>query len=166
MSKRATYGTVVKSLTHLAAACDRMRADNIDVQGPFENQFDRKPAWAVKLPGWWGYCYFATDGSGEMSGDNESPYYDERPFDTATGQLRETDDNGRPYSVHPDVRSGKVQAGDGGTGDFQLLRRLLAEYTFAEMEAAAYQNGGVLVERQVQASGEINFSFEFAEALA
>ena len=172
MSKRMLFGTCVTDGERLKKSAERMRADGIQVVGPrFVSNYPMRnyaktDAWAVKLPGWFGECAFAADGSGTMSGDNESEYYDERPLDLRTGERIDKDDKGQPYRVHPRVLSGEKQPGDDGRlGDIMLLRRLLVEYASIGPEEEAARLGGTIAYRNLDpVTGELELAIDMPEA--
>ena len=173
MSKRMIFGTCVNDQKHLETACDNMRADSIAVTGPRfvsnypMRNYKRQDAWVLKLPGWYGECGFAADGSGDMTGDNESDYYDERPLDLATGERIEQDEHGAPYRVHDMVRKGiKLPGDDGRLGDIRLLRRLLSEYRSVSLVEEAVKHGGTIAYKNVNnETGEMELAFDLPEAM-
>lgn len=174
MSKRMIFGTCVTDQARLAKACDNMRRSDIAVVGPkYVTNFPlrgyhvKTAAWVVQLPGWYGECAFAADGSGMMSGDNESEYFDERPIDNKTGERVDRDLQGKPYRVHPDVLAGrKLPGDDGNLGDIRLLRRLLSEYVAVGIEAEAARIGGTIAYRDInQQTGEMELAIDIPETV-
>lgn len=173
MSKRMLFGTCITDGGRLKKACESMRAAGIAVEGPrFVSNyplrdFRRADASVVKLPGWYGECAFAADGSGDMSGDNESAYYDERPLDQKTGERINRDAEGKAYRVHPDVLAGrKLPGDDGNLGDIRLLRRLISEYAAVGITEEAARVGGTIAYKTVnEMTGELTLAVDIPEAL-
>jgi hypothetical protein len=173
VSKRMIFGTVVTDEKRLKKGCDAMRKAGIAVEGPRfvsnypMRDYKKKNAWVVKLPGWYGECAFAADGSGDMSGDNESEYYDERPIDLKTGKPLEKDERGIAYRVHPEVLAGRKQPGDDGRlGDIKLLRRLLVEYTGAGLAEEVVRDGGRITYQNFnQETGMMELTASYPDSL-
>ena len=176
MSKRFVFGTMINDPERLHKACDRMRGDTehpVAVIGPRfvanypGRNYTKMQAYVVRLPGWYGECAFACDGTGDMVGDNESPYYDERPIDQATGEPIDVDpETGRAYRVHPDVKSGKKRAGSEGTGDIRHLNRLVSEYAAIALEEEALNQGGTIAYRVVnEETGGLEVAYDLPEAV-
>lgn len=173
MSKRMLFGTCVTDGNRLKKACEAMRKAGVALTGPrhvsnypFRN-YEQKDAWVVKLPGWYGECAFAADGSGDMSGDNESEFFDERPIDQKTGRRVDNDEKGKPYRVHPAVKSGQKKAGDDGRlGDIKLLRQLLVEYVAVGLADETAALGGTIAYKTVnQQTGAMELAFDIPESM-
>jgi hypothetical protein len=173
VSKRMLFGTCVTDGNRLKKACEALRKAGIAVAGPRHvsqyplRNYERKDAWVVKLPGWYGECAFAADGSGDMSGDNESEYFDERPIDQKTGKRIDKDAKGNPHRVHPDVKKGlKLPGDDGRLGDIRLLRRLLVEYTAVGLTEEAAREGGTIAYRTInEKTGEMELAIDIPESM-
>jgi len=173
MSKRMLFGTCVTNGDRLKKACDSMRKAGIAVVGPRYvsnypgRDYKKTNAWVLQLPGWYGECAFDADGSGVMSGDNESEYYDERPIDQKTGNRILKDNNGVPYRVHPAVLSGqKLPGDDGNLGDIRHLRRLLSEYVAVGVAEEAARVGGTIAYKTVnETTGEMTLAVDIPEML-
>lgn len=173
MSKRMLFGTCITNGDRLKKACDNMRKANIAVEGPRYvsnyplRNYQKTDAWVLRLPGWYGECAFAADGSGDMSGDNESEYYDERPIDQKTGERVEKDAKGIAYRVHPAVRAGqKLPGDDGNLGDIRHLRRLVSEYAAVGLEEEAVRVGGTIAYKTVnETTGELVLAVDIPESL-
>lgn len=171
MSKRLISGTCVTKEDRLRKACEAMRKAGIEVEGPryvsnYPMREYKKATWVVKLPGWYGECAFDASGNGDMSGDNESEYYDERPMGK-NGQLIDKDASGKPYRVHPDVLAGKKRAGDDGTwGDIKHLRRLFSEYVAVGLVEEAARSGGQIAYKSInEATGEMELAIDLPEPM-
>lgn len=154
MSETLLFGTKIKDLPRLEKACDQMRKDGLDVEGPrlgtYKNPRSRieRAAQLVRLPNWTqdaGFC-LSSDGSltGEMLADNYSEFFDHRQIDMATGER--IDGTG---TVHARVASGEKKVGeDGHWGDIAYLERLQQEYSAAPIADFAGQMGGRIVYRE------------------
>ena len=168
MSRQLIFSTCIKNSERLQQACERLRTKGLDVPNPsrvegyYTRRGDRVSGWAVKLPGWNSQVVLPCDGSHEMYADNYSDYYDERPINPETGAR---DDNavdpktGKPYTVHPRVKSGEKAVGaDGRWGDIAHFHSLNQEYAQLTLESVMTSHGGTLAhESQHEGYKEVVF---------
>ena len=151
MSKTLRFGTKITDANHLKTACDALREQGREVEGPTqvtnydyysidEGKTIKVDGHRVRLEKWTSDCIFVCDPAGTMYADNYSPYYDDRRIDAATGQR--VPGTGR---VHPAVEAGEKLVGDDGKwGDISQLHDLQGQYLIAACSEQAKQAGMTL----------------------